>query len=318
MLLEIFLIVLSMAVVLWGADRFTDGASGLARRLKVSELVIGLTVVALGTSLPEFVVSFMSVLRGSGNMSVGNIVGSNVFNSLVVIGTAAIALSMKVEKSLLVRDIPLMFIASMMLFGFAFFDGIISRWEALLLLVFFCCYSLIAYRVGVSDRKAKTLSDSQPEAEETAEVMPVTKILLLITVGIVSLAVGGRVLVENAASVAREFHVSESVIGLTILAAGTSLPELVTSIIAARKGSKGLALGNAIGSNIFNIAFVLGICGSISPIAVTEITPMDWTMLVGSCVLVWFVAWTGRKLNRREGIVLVLCYLTYLFLLLKG
>ena len=311
MLIEFVWIVVCMAVVLWGADRFTDGACALARRLKVSELVIGLTVVALGTSLPEFIVSFMSVLRGSGNMSVGNIVGSNVFNTLVVIGASAIMLGMKVESSLLRRDLPLMFVASVLLIIFAGVNGVLSVWEGLMFLAFFSVYTYIAYRVGLRDRKA---------AQEVAhsEQMPYYKIVLFILIGMAALVLGGRFLVDNAAAVARRFDISESVIGITILAAGTSLPELMTSIVAARKGSEGLALGNAIGSNIFNIAFVLGICSTISPIIVSELTLTDWVMLLGSCLLVWLLAWTSRKLSRWEGVVLVACYLVYLALLIIG
>ena len=311
MLIEFVWIVVCMAVVLWGADRFTDGACALARRLKVSELVIGLTVVTLGTSLPEFIVSFMSVLRGSGNMSVGNIVGSNVFNTLVVIGASSIMLGMKVESSLLRRDLPLMFIASVMLVIFAGVNGVLSVWEGLMFLAFFSMYTYIAYRDGLRDRKA---------AQEVAhsEQMPYYKIVLFILIGMAALVLGGRFLVDNAAAVARRFDISESVIGITILAAGTSLPELMTSIVAARKGSEGLALGNAIGSNIFNIAFVLGICSTISPIIVSELTLTDWVMLLGSCLLVWLLAWTSRKLSRWEGVVLVACYLVYLALLIIG
>ena len=311
MLIEFVWIVVCMAVVRWGADRFTDGACALARRLKVSELVIGLTVVALGTSLPEFIVSFMSVLRGSGNMSVGNIVGSNVFNTLVVIGASSIMLGMKVESSLLRRDLPLMFVASVLLIIFAGVNGVLSVWEGLMFLAFFSVYTYIAYRVGLRDRKA---------AQEVAhsEQMPYYKIVLFILIGMAALVLGGRFLVDNAAAVARRFDISESVIGITILAAGTSLPELMTSIVAARKGSEGLALGNAIGSNIFNIAFVLGICSTISPIIVSELTLTDWVMLLGSCLLVWLLAWTSRKLSRWEGVVLVACYLVYLALLIIG
>ena len=311
MLIEFVWIVVCMAVVLWGADRFTDGACALARRLKVSELVIGLTVVALGTSLPEFIVSFMSVLRGSGNMSVGNIVGSNVFNTLVVIGASSIMLGMKVESSLLRRDLPLMFVASVLLIIFAGVNGVLSVWEGLMFLAFFSVYTYIAYRVGLRDRKA---------AQEVAhsEQMPYYKIVLFILIGMAALVLGGRFLVDNAAAVARRFDISESVIGITILAAGTSLPELMTSIVAARKGSEGLALGNAIGSNIFNIAFVLGICSTISPIIVSELTLTDWVMLLGSCLLVWLLAWTSRRLSRWEGVVLVACYLVYLALLIIG
>ena len=311
MVLEIILIILGIAVVLWGADRFTDGACGLARRLKVSELVIGLTVVALGTSLPEFMVSFMSVLRGSSDMSVGNIIGSNVFNILVIIGASAIMRTMKVENSLLQRDIPICLAASILLAAFAFSGGMIARWEGLLLVAFFCAYLYMAYRVAMKDRK-------NAQEVSRAEQSSLPKLILLILVGMAALVVGGRVLVDNAAAVAREWGVSESVIGMTILAAGTSLPELATSVMAARKGSLGLAFGNAIGSNVFNIAFVIGICSSIVPMPVTEITRLDWLVLVGSCILVWLVAFTRRELCRWEGLLLVLCYLSYLVSLLIG
>ena len=320
MILEIILIVLGIAVVLWGADRFTDGATGLARLLKVSELVIGLTVVALGTSLPEFMVSFMSVLRGSSDMSVGNIIGSNVFNILVILGASALMRPMVVERTLLRRDLPLCFVASVMLVAFAFSGGMIARWEGLLLTAFFCGYMYVAYRIALTDRRTMPLSASSP-AEANSESPSngkaprergIWQCILLILVGMAALVIGGRVLVDNAAAVAREWGVSESVIGMTILAAGTSLPEFATSVVAARKGSLGLAFGNAIGSNIFNIAFVIGICSSIVPMAVTEITVLDWCMLVGSVVLVWLVAFTRRTINSLEGLLLVLCYVTYL------
>lgn len=309
MVLEILLIIVGIAVVLWGADRFTDGACGLARKLKVSELVIGLTVVALGTSLPEFMVSFMSVLRGSSDMSVGNIIGSNVFNILVIIGASAIMRTMKVEKSLLQRDIPICLAVSILLFAFAYSGGMIARWEGLALVAFFCAYLYMAYRVAMKDRR-----NAQEVSHE--EQSPLPKLILLILVGMAALVVGGRVLVDNAAAVAREWGVSESVIGMTILAAGTSLPELATSVVAARKGSLGLAFGNVIGSNVFNIAFVIGTCSSIVPMAVTEITRLDWLVLIGSCIPVWIFAFTHRNILRWEGILLVLCYLSYLVTLL--
>lgn len=318
MILEIVLIIVGIAVVLWGADRFTDGACGLARRLKVSELVIGLTVVALSTSLPEFMVSFMSVLRGSSDMSVGNIIGSNVFNILVIIGASAIMKPMAVEKSMLRRDLPICLAASALLFAFAVTEGVIARWEGLMLVAFFCAYLLMAYRIALKDRRAfQPPSGGETAERETAKSkwLPVEGVggsLLLILVGMVALVIGGRVLVDNAAAVAREWGVSESVIGMTILAAGTSLPEFATSVVAARKGSLGLAFGNVIGSNIFNIAFVIGICSSIVPMTVTEITQTDWAMLVGSCIIVWFAAWSRRRINFWEGLLLVLCYLTYL------
>ena len=254
-------------------------------------------------------------------MSVGNIIGSNVFNILVILGASAIMRTMKVEKSLLRRDIPICLAASSLLFAFAVTEGTIARWEGLVLVAFFCAYLYMAYRVARKDRRGKTLSNSPLKGEEESKASPLrgglVGSLLLLLVGMAALVVGGRVLVDNAVLVAKECHVSESVIGATILAGGTSLPELATSIMAARKGSLGLAFGNVIGSNVFNIAFVIGICGSIVPMAVTEITEVDWLMLVGSCILVWIVAFTRRELRRWEGILLVLCYLAYLVYLLS-
>lgn len=250
MTLNILLLVLGIALVIWGADKFTDGACGIARKWKVSELVIGLTIVALGTSLPEFIVSFFSVLRGSTDMSVGNIIGSNIFNTLVIIGASAIMMRIAVDRSLLVRDIPISLGVAVLLFLTAFFDGGLSRVDGLVLLAVFVLYLLYTFRIAMQDK-----AHVDAAAEESA---PMYKFLFLVLLGCACLVYGGNMLVENAAELARKWGVSERIIGLTILAAGTSLPELATSLVAARKGSHGLALGNAIGSNIFNIAFILG------------------------------------------------------------
>lgn len=313
MVLEIILIIAGIAVVLWGADRFTDGACGLARRLNVDELFIGLTIVSLGTSLPEFTVSLMSVIRNSSDMSVGNIMGSNIFNILVIIGASAIMRTIKVRNLQLRQHFAVCLIVSCLLWFFAYTEGTIQRWEGFLLAVFFCVYIYKTYQIAARDKeKNQTTSASSQEGEEQRQEMTMLRIILLIIVGMAALVVGGRVLVENAAAFAREIGISESVIGMTILAGGTSLPELATSVIAARKGSYGLSLGNAIGSNIFNVAFVIGICGSFVPMPVTEITLIDWFVFVGSVILTWFVASTGHKLDKKEGILLVLCYLSYL------
>lgn len=310
MILEIILIIAGFAVVLWGADRFTDGACGIARRLRVSELVIGLTVVAFGTSLPEFMVSLMSLLRGSSDMSVGNVVGSNVFNILVIIGSAAFLRKLAVDSPLLRRDLPLCLVASLMLFGFAFSGGGIARWEGLLLVAFFSFYLWLAYREAMKNRR-ETAVDAAAAEEKSMWLL-----ILLLVLGLAALVLGARLLVDNAASLARRCGISESVIGLTILAGGTSLPELATSIVAARKGSFGLALGNVFGSNIFNIAFVIGLCSSVVPMAVTDIKPLDWAALLGSVALVWLVAFTRRSIEKWEGVLLVCSYLAYLATLL--
>lgn len=305
MILNIFLLVIGIGLVLWGADRFTDGASAVARRWNVSELVIGLTVVALGTSLPEFTVSLFSSLRGSADMSVGNILGSNIFNTLVIVGASALMMNISVSRSILHHDIPISFASAIMLYALCDFDGELSRIDGVLLCLVFACFLWWTFH-----------SDQSDSEEETPRRMPLWKMFLLLIIGGGCLVGGGQLLVDNAAQLARIWGVSESVIGLTILAGGTSLPELATSMVAARKGSAGLALGNAIGSNVFNIAFVLGVCANIRPMQVHDITSLDWGFCIFSNVLLWILAFTGKKLYRIEGFLLLLGYAIYLLFLL--
>ncbi len=309
MILNCLLLVVGIALVLWGADRFTDGACGLARRWNVSEMVIGLTIVALGTSLPEFMVSFFSVLKGSADMSVGNIVGSNIFNTLVIVGASAMMMKMPVERSLLASDIPLSMLAALCLYGVAYFDGDISRVEGIFLLLFFCAF--LYYTFWRARKNAPALEEDDMGAQ-----MSVPKILLFLVIGCACLVYGGQLMVDNAAVLAREWGVSERIIGLTILAAGTSLPELATSMMAARKGSNGLALGNAIGSNIFNIAFVIGICSIVKPMAVSDISIADWFTVIFCNVLLWMLAFARRSLTTWKGFVLLAAYILYLAFIL--
>lgn len=306
MVLNILLVIVGIALVLWGADRFTDGASGIARKWHVSELVIGLTVVAMGTSLPEMMVSLFSSLNGSSDMSVGNIVGSNIFNTLVIIGASALMLPVPISKGVLYRDIPLSFCFAIILWLLCI-NGDISRTDALVLIILFCLFLYYTYYLATHGQHV------EDAVEENSSVW---KLLMLLVVGVIGLVIGGQLLVNNAASLARLWGVKESVIGLTILAAGTSLPELATSMVAAKKGSDGLALGNAIGSNIFNIAFVLGLCNLIAPMKVQEISVVDWSTVILSNVMLWIVAFTGKTLKKWEGCTLVLFYAVYLCYLL--
>lgn len=310
MMLNCLLLVIGIALVLWGADRFTDGACSVARCWNVSEMVIGLTIVALGTSLPEFMVSFFSVLKGSADMSVGNIVGSNIFNTLIIVGASAMIMKLPVERALLAYDIPLSLLAGLSLYFVAYFDGNIRRLEGLALLLFFCAFIYYTFW-----RARKNKSDVEPQMSKT-EQTSVLRILLLLVVGCVCLVYGGQLMVDNAAELAREWGISERIIGLTILAAGTSLPELATSMMAARKGSDGLALGNAIGSNVFNIAFVIGTCSIVKPMAVSDISVVDWFTLIFSNVLLWVLAFSRRNISRWKGAVLVMAYITYLLYIL--
>lgn len=309
MILNCLLLVVGIALVLWGADRFTDGACGVARRWNVSEMVIGLTIVALGTSLPEFMVSFFSVLEGRADMSVGNIVGSNIFNTLVIVGASAMMMKMPVERSLLAYDIPISMLAALFLYGVAYFDGDISRVEGIFLLLFF--FVFLYYTFWRARKNAPAL-----EEDDKSAMMSVPKILLFLVIGCACLVYGGQLMVDNAAVLAREWGVSERIIGLTILAAGTSLPELATSMMAARKGSNGLALGNAIGSNIFNIAFVIGICSIVKPMAVSDISIADWFTVIFCNVLLWMLAFARRSLTTWKGFVLLAVYILYLAFIL--
>lgn len=306
MVLNILLVIVGIALVLWGADRFTDGASGLARKWHVSELVIGLTVVAMGTSLPELMVSLFSSLNGSSDMSVGNIVGSNIFNTLVIVGASALMLPVPISKGVLYRDIPLSFLFAGVLYMLCM-DAVITRLDAAILLILFCLFLAYTFYLATHGQRIE---------ESAAEENTILKLLLLLVVGVAGLVIGGQLLVNNAAALARIWGVKESVIGLTILAAGTSLPELATSMVAARKGSDGLALGNAIGSNIFNVAFVLGVCNVILPMQVQQISMVDWSTFILSNVALWLVAFTGKVLRKWEGILLLACYAAYLCYLL--
>lgn len=309
MMVNILLLVIGIALVLWGADRFTDGACGIARRWNVSEMVIGLTIVAFGTSLPEFMVSFFSVLKGSADMSVGNIVGSNIFNTLVIIGASALMMKMPVERTLLTYDIPLSMLAALCLYGVAYYDGDIRRIEGVLLVLLFCGF--LYYTFWRARKKSPAVEEDNNDA-----LLSVFKILLFLVVGCACLVYGGQLMVDNAAVLAREWGISERIIGLTILAAGTSLPELATSMMAARKGSNGLALGNAIGSNVFNIAFVIGICSIVKPMAVSDISVVDWFTLIFCNVLLWMLAFARRSLTSWKGAVLVAAYIVYLIYIL--
>lgn len=308
MFLDIILLLVGIAIVIWGADKFTDGASSMARRWNVSEMVIGLTVVAMGTSMPEFVVSFFSALDGSADMSIGNVVGSNVFNTLLIVGFSAIMISMSLTKKLLTRDILFVIYASLILVALSH-DGVLNRWEAFVLLMCFGMYMLYSYYVSKQE--------SQEEGV-VGEVYGWIRTLVYIVLGIGCLVGGGNLLVSSASSLAMSLGMSERVVGLTILAAGTSLPELATSIVAARKGSKGLALGNAIGSNLFNIFFILGVSAFICPMNIKGIGTLDWIALVGSGIVLFVFGGTGHKITKMEGVVMIALYILYMVALVMG
>lgn len=305
------MILVGIVGVVWGADKFTDGACAVARRLQIPQIVIGLTVVALGTSLPELCVSLVSALQGTPDMAVGNVVGSNQFNTLLIVGCAAAVAPITILKTTVRRDVPFALFASVLLVALCA-DRHISRIDALLLMASFAVFMTYTVRDGLHQRAAAAAEGAAPEAADSAAPQAWWKSALWIAVGMACLIVGSRLFVSGATAVAYRLHVSEAVVGLTIVAGGTSLPELATSIVAARKGQSGIAIGNVVGSNVMNILLILGLTGLICPMPCAGITGVDLTVLLGSMVLLWLFSFTKYKVERWEGTVLVLVYAAYL------
>lgn len=315
MIISILLLIVGAALVLFGADRLTDGATALARRFGVTEMVIGLTVVAFGTSLPEFVTSFMSTLKGSSDISIGNIVGSNIFNTLVIVGASALVYPIVIRKSTVTKDIPFSVLASIMLIVVVFdvaLDGaamnILTRTDGLLMLGFFSVFMAYTFFMARNTEELSTSNESNVPVKQ----MPYWKISLFIILGLAGLVLGGNLFVESACEIALSLGISETVVGLTIVAAGTSLPELATSVVAARKGSSAIAIGNVVGSNIFNIFFVMGMCATIAPMKVGNISYIDLALMLVSMLMLWGFSFSKRKIERWEGALLVIVYLIYL------
>ena len=321
MLLQIVYIVIGVALVLWGADRLTDGAVGIATRLNIPQIVIGLTIVAMGTSMPEFCVSLVSALKGTADLAVGNVVGSTVFNALLIVGVTALVAPMTILRQTVRKDIPFALVASMLLVLMCL-DGTLSRIDALVLLALFGFFMYVTLQAGLSAKKAdkQAASDepTQPTSDEPAEAqapMSWLRASLFIIIGLGCLIGGSNLFVGGATAVATELGISDAVVGLTVVAMGTSLPELATSVVAARKGNSGIAIGNALGSNVFNILLILGLTGAITPLTLQGITTLDLTMLVVSMMLLWLFSFTKLTIERWEGALLTtifVAYLTYL------
>lgn len=303
-MMNIIYIVFGIVMVLWGASKLTDGATSLAARMNIPPMVIGLTVVALGTSMPEFFISFISALRGTTDLAVGNVVGSNIFNTMLIVGMAALVAPMTILKSTVKKDIPVTILASAMLIPMTLIGGDISRLDAAILFIVFVAYMI--YTV-YSALKGKS-EESRAETKE----MPVWMAIVFFILGLACLMVGSNLFVEGATAVASLLGVSEAVIGLTIVAGGTSLPELATSVVAARKGQSAIAMGNVIGSNVMNILMILGITGLIHPMPIQGITWLDLTVMLGSVVLLWLFSYTKYTVARWEGAVLVALFLAYM------
>lgn len=304
MLSDIVIIIIGIYIVLKGADLLTEGAVSLAQRMDMPKMLIGLTVVAVGTSMPEFFVSVTSALQGTTDLAVANVVGSNIFNVLLFAGVSAAVSPMVISRSTVRRDIPVAILASFLLLGFGIYGGI-PRWAGILFLAFLVVYTLFAIRTATPDENSETVMKSYT----------LTGAIGRVVIGLAGLVVGSDCFVSSATDVAAMLGVSEAVIGLTIVAGGTSLPELATSVVAARKGQSAIAMGNVIGSCVYNILLIIGVTGVIAPMTINGLTIVDFSMMMVSIALLWLFSFTRYKVERWEGwlmIAIFACYLTWL------
>lgn len=348
MAINIVLLVLGVIIVLKGADWLTDGAVNIATRFGVSQMVIGLTIVAMGTSMPEFCVSMVSALKGTPDLAVGNVVGSNTLNTLLIVGCSALVAPIMVKRSSVKRDIPFAVVASLLMLLFCL-DGAIGRVDAAVLFAGFCLFIFVTLKYAkttegpaasvatngaatataiseastsqASSSEASSSESSAPEASSSETSVPeasqasgtsMLKAVVMLVVGLLCLIAGSNMFVDNASFVASSLGVSDAVIGLTIVAGGTSLPELATSMVSAKKGNSDIAIGNVIGSNVFNILMIIGITGLVKPMHIAGITTLDLIMMLASMLLMWFFCRTTYKVKRWEGAVLTIVYLAYL------
>ncbi len=327
MLLNALWIVVGVVLVLWGADRLTEGAVAVAERLRVPQIVIGLTIVALGTSMPELCVSVVSALKGTPDLAVGNVVGSNIFNALLIVGVAALVAPMTILRSTVFKDVPCALVASVVLLMMCQNDWVITRLDGAILFVFFLVFMRLTIKGATSAQPAPQAAQGETiqgqtaqeaAADEASAKQPMKGWLavLWMVVGLAALIGGSNLFVGGATEVARALNVSDAVIGLTIVAGGTSLPELATSVVAAKKGNSGIAIGNVLGSNVLNILFILGLTGMISPMHIEGITNVDLYMMLVSTIMIWFFSFTKYTIERWEGAVLVLTFGGYMWYLL--
>lgn len=312
--MHILLLLIGLALILYGADLLTDGAAALAKRLRMPEFLIGLTIVAVGTSMPELVVSVLSAAAGKTDMALGNVVGSNLFNTLVILGCCAVIRPIPYTRANIRRDIPFGILASLLLLLFASdrllhlgATDTIGRGEGI------CMLLLYALFVGVTIRHVE-----RPAVEEQPGPSAL-RILLRIVLGLAGLIGGGELFLTHATQIARTLGVSDAVIAITLVAGGTSLPELAASLVSLAKGRSALALGNVIGSNIANILLILGLSATIRPLTPGDITRVDLVAVLSSAVLLWIAAFTFRRkaVDRTEGILFLALYAAYLWMLLR-
>lgn len=314
MIINVLLLIVGLVLILGGANYLTDGAASIARRFGLSDLMVGLTIVALGTSAPELTISIVSAVQGNPGMAIGNVVGSNIFNTLLIIGVVALARPIKIEKGIMVNEIPMTILASAAIFVMGispWIDGTpaqISRVDGIILLLFLCIFMRYIFAQAKAE-KSKEDKDAKSKKE-----MNLWLAIFMVSGGLAALVYGGDLFVDKASAIASSLGVSDAVIGLTIVAVGTSLPELATSLTAAIKGNTGIAVGNVIGSNIFNIFLVLGTAAAIRPLPFAGVSTLDMEVLLGSALIFWFFGWffKTRTITRAEGGIMAACYIAYI------
>ena len=304
---DILFIILGVWCVLKGADYLTEGAAAVARRMHIPEMIIGLTIVAAGTSAPELFVSVVSALKGTSDMAVGNVVGSNIMNTMLIVGVAAMVAPMNISKNTVKKDLPFTVAASMLLLFLAF-DHFLGHVGGFMILAGFALF--MAYSIYSASRSP------EPDSNDQVAQMSKLKSAIFVFGGLLLLIVGSNVFVDHASQLALSMGISEGVVGLTVVAGGTSLPELATTVVAARKGQSALAIGNVIGSNVFNILLILGLTATIHPLQIEGITTIDMAVMLLSVSFVWIFCFTRLKVERWEGATLLVGYLAYLIWLI--
>ena len=310
LILQILLLGLGFLLLVKGADWFVDGASGIADKLGIPQLVIGLTIVAMGTSAPETAVSITAALNGNAGIAVGNVVGSNILNVLIILGLSSVITSIAVAKTTVRYEMPIMLAVTFLLLVFGVTDGKIYLWEGACLLACFALYILYMF---VMIKKGAMQSEEVESAQK-----PVWKMAIACVVGLARIIVGSDVTVDAATNIAQKIGLSEKFIGLTVVALGTSLPELFTSVIAARKGKADIAIGNIVGSNIFNILMVVGASALILPVEFEMSFVVDCLVAAAAGVILWLCVFRKKKLNRVHGVLMLACYAAYFaYLLVK-
>ncbi len=311
----VFVLIIGFVLLVKGADFFVEGASSVAKMLKVPSLIIGMTIVAMGTSLPETSVSIAASMNNQNTLAVSNVVGSNIFNLMVVLGVCAVIAELKVSKDVLKRDYPFSVLCAILLLVAGVIGMTLGRMDGIIFLVIFAVFIFYLIKSALDARKRGEISEKEREMNEEMEEMedlPVWKCILYIVGGAIAIKYGGDWVVDSASVIATSFGISATLVGLTICSVGTSLPELVTSIVAARKNELDMAVGNVVGSNVFNILMVLGIAATVSPIAFLTENIIDIVVLLVFSLITWVFCVTQKKLSKKEGILMLVLYTIYL------